>query len=332
MAKKIRVYADRTQIPGEPKLSDVALVQIENYNTPFDILVKQQLDEKEPDLVQTVHFDPSEGGIPIGPVCGAHSTWDGEKCACDPGFVDDGTGNCVPDVPEPPVKGLLYASNDMGKWNNGKKRTVKDKEGDIKANGKGVYTAASGNPELEILGDGVAILRTKGGGNYGRIYICATNINSILQLSFKFISNVKNLSLKLRSRHQEGGSSTHKAGGEGFAISAGDWDSKRENYHNDHKKNGSGKLSSKIENGKWYTTKFTCKDEGKDKIRLMGEIDYNNGKGFVKEMDLVDSGVPACFFDKSLLKENSYFWIRLNSGSGSGTNEVALKDITLTEL
>lgn len=232
--------------------------------------------------------------------------------------------------PPPPPIGLLYDSNINGQWNNGIHRTVKNAEGKITPNGKGLYTAASGSPELEILGDGTAILRTFGGGNYGRIYILVLNYNAVLQLSFKMISNVDNLSLKLRSRHQSGGSCENRQGGEGFAISHTDWDAKREKCHNIHSKNGSGALSKSIEDNKWYTAKFTCKDENASSIRLIGEVDY--GAGFVKEMDLVDKSPEPWFFDKALNAQNSYFWIRLNSGSGNGANEVALKDVTVTAL
>jgi hypothetical protein len=305
------------------------------------ISVQQLIDR--PDFNQLyAEFKKKNQGIPDipppTPTCGAHSHWNGTACVCDPGFKDDGSGNCVEDTttppppPSPPVEGnVLYDSNRDGHWDNGTSRLVKKSEGNIGPNGKGIFTAASGNPELEILGDGTAILRTTGAGNYGRIYICCLNYDSTLQLSFQLSKNVDNLSLKLRSRHQEGGADSHRAGGEGWALGHKDWDSKRENFHNDHDPNGSENLSKSLSDGQWYTAKFTCKDDGANKIRLIGEVDY--GSGFVKEMDLVDSGAPAYFFDKALIAENSYLWIRLNStDNASGPNEVKLKDVSVTAI
>jgi hypothetical protein len=280
------------------------------------------------------------GGIfieqPPTPICGGHSHWDGTKCVCDVGYHDV-NGECVLDAPHPPppppVEGnILYDSNRDGGWNNGIARLVKKSEGNIGPKGKGVFTAASGNPELEILGDGTAILRTTGADNFGRIYICCINYDSTLQLSFQLSKNVEDLSLKVRSRHQEGGACENRQGGMGFAMHHSEYDSKREVCHNIQDSLDKGKLSKTIQDGVWITVKLTCKDEGAKAIRMIGEIDYGDGK-FVKEMDHLDTAAPAYFFDKALNAQNSYFWIRLNStANASGPNELKLKDVTVTAL
>jgi len=92
---------------------------------------------------------------------------------CPPGQHRDENDNCVPDVIQ--IGELLYDSNIHGQWNNGVARTVEDSEGDQSANGKGLYTAASGNPKLHIQGDGTAILECDDG--HGRIYLKVCNHN-----------------------------------------------------------------------------------------------------------------------------------------------------------
>ena len=168
---KIRVFAKRPT-----PLDDLNLTTILDFNTEFNIDLYQQLDEQEPTLVHAETFIPSTGPGPVTPptpICGPHSSWDGEKCQCDPGFHDEG-GVCVSDDILPPDDKVLYDSNRDGKWDNGKKRTVVKSEGDIKANGKGLYMAASGSPQLEIQGDGEAWLVTKPG--FGRFYVASKQL------------------------------------------------------------------------------------------------------------------------------------------------------------
>jgi hypothetical protein len=319
---KIRVFAKRPT-----PLEDLNIVTINDFNTEFTVDLGQQLDDKPEEIVHTQTFTPSTG--PITPVCLNHSTWDGEKCVCDAGYHDE-NGVCVADAIEPPLGDkVLYDSNKMGGWDNGKARTVAKSEGDIKPDGKGLFTAASGNPRFEIDGKGVG--RLKCGAGHGRIYIKAINYNSVLEMDFNIENSaVDNLSLKLRSRHQEGGANGNRAGGEGWSIDTKGWDSKRESFHNSHSSNGKGNLSKPLKNGEWYKCRFTCKDEGDNKkqIRLIGEIDYGDGK-WVKEMDLVDKSPEAYFFDKELLGKDCYLWIRSNN---SGNGSIALRNVTLRAL
>jgi len=186
--------------------------------------------------------------------------------------------------PTPTPTGVLYDSNVNGGWNNGKKRIVKSSEGNVGPDGKGLYTAASGSPELHIDGDGVAHLVAGSGG-------------------------VANISLKLRSRHQEGSACENRAGGEGVGIDHSGWDIKRETCHNIHDSIGNGSLDKGIKDYEWNKAEFTCQDEGSNKIRLTMSI---NGK---KQADVVDSNAEKYFFDKALLEKNSYFWIRLNNSA-----------------
>lgn len=67
MTKKITVYADRSKIPGSIELKPVPLVTINDFNTPFDIDIKQQIDDKDPELKESIHFEPEAGTTPPEP-------------------------------------------------------------------------------------------------------------------------------------------------------------------------------------------------------------------------------------------------------------------------
>lgn len=227
--------------------------------------------------------------------CPAGQHWDGAQGKCVPDEVEPPVcpagqhlenGVCVPDTTSPPSTTGTWNSNTDGKWNDGNKRTITVKQPSTFKNDGSIFVAASGSPKLVIDGDGTAHLVSGSGG-------------------------VDNLSLKLRSRHQAGGDCANRGGGEGFAIDRKGWDAKREKCHNIHQSIGSGNLSQTLKDETWYKVRFTCKDDGSNKIRIIGEVNY--GSGFVKECDKVDSSAEAWFFDKSLLAACSWFWIRINN-------------------
>lgn len=316
---KLRVFAKRL---GPPPLVDAPLLSLDDFTIPTVIELYQQLDDKEPVLVHAETFTPGEITPPT-PVCGAHSHWNGEKCECDPGYHDlDGV--CVPNDVIPPDDKILWDSNKDGGWNNGKERIVKGSEGNIKANGKGIFTAASGSPEVHIDGKGTGVLVTKPG--YGRFYICACNYNSMLEMEFNIMdSSVDNMSLKTRSRHQAGGSCENRFGGFGNAISTTEVDQKTESCHNFHENGNSQKLAKKLLVGEWYKTRYVCKDSDDGKsVNFTCQIDYNDGKGYVEVMRSAHKSPKPYYLDKGLFAKESWVWIRLN-GSGS----IGLKNIKL---
>jgi hypothetical protein len=186
---------------------------------------------------------------------------------------------------------------------------------------------ASGDPVLEIQGDGVALLKCKPG--HGRMYIAANNYNSQLELEFNIMSaGVDNLSLKLRSRHQMGGACENRFGGFGNAISLNDVDFKTESCHNEHENSISDDLSKKLELNKWYKTRYTCKNTDNDKaVEFLSEIDYGNG------YETVLSGrhnSPKDFFmNKASFDEHSEVWIRMNNEEDG---VIGLRNVKLTAL
>jgi hypothetical protein len=280
---------------------------------------------------------PEVYGLPIDPepeptpTCGAHSHWDGSACVCDPGYHVV-NGECVadeqpPNPPEPNPAGVIYDSNTDGKWNDGNSRIVKGSDGDIKPNGKGIFTAASGSPEVHIDGKGTAILVTKPG--FGRFYLCVTNFNAQLDFDFNIMdSSVDNMSIKGRSRHQSGGAPAHRFGGLGNATSTKDTDFKIEEYHNVHQQGYNKNLPQPLKVGEWYSKRYIYKNTDDNKaIHMEDWIDYNDGKGLIKIFERTETKPIAAAMDKASFDQESWIWFR-NNGSGS----IAFRNVKVTAL
>lgn len=279
-------------------------IQENNFADQFvgDYIVKGLKDEEpepEPshDCPQGQHWDEAQGkcvpDLPPQPHdCPVGQHW------------DENLGKCVDNEeptpnPEPSPTGTLWDSNKDGKWNDGNKRVLNTKQNGQKPDDKSIFMAASGNPELIIDGNGVAHLHAGTGG-------------------------VDNLSLKLVSRHQEGGDGPNRGGGEGFAIARNGWDSKREDYHNVHASLGNGKLPKSIADNTWHHVYFSCKFEGSS-IRLIGKVDGD------QVCNVVDKNPPE-WFNKDLLNKNSYFWIRLNNADHGRMYIMAINTDSALEL
>jgi len=298
---KIRVYVDRSKIPPGD-LSDINVVTINDFIVPFDVDVMQQLDNEEPTLVQKVTFDP-------------------EEPAPEP----------EPPEPEPepeppkPEENVLYDSTIHSKLHDGKVRVIEE-EGSLKPNGLGVECRASGKPRCMVNEDKTFSLIT--GTGHGRFYFYVLNYDATLEIECAFWNEAKgqDLSLKMRSRHNEGsggasgGSTSNRFGGYGLSIDRTGWGAKREDFHNQHSQSESGKTPEKPETKKYFTIKFTVKDEGKT-VKQTAEM---NGKLF---MTKVDKTPLPYMVDKSLYEKQSYFWVRQNIDSGSG--EIRIKRLRI---
>jgi hypothetical protein len=233
----------------------------------------------------------------------------------------------TPTTAAPPTGGLLYDSNIHGKWNNGQKRTGLKKEGSDAANGKGIQTAASGNPTFSIEGDG--ILRLSGNGGHPRIYIYANNYNARLEGEFMFeTAATADISIKIRSRHGHSpdkhpiGGSGCPCGGIGTAFDfSGQVDSKAEPCHGSNPKMGGGKVAP-FQVGKWHKFAFSVWDSSsgiESKTELDGKV-VATGKY---------PNPPAQCKTKSLFDTDSYFWLRLNP---TGAGRAAFRNIRLYDL
>lgn len=216
----------------------------------------------------------------------------------DPFPEPDPTPDPTPEpTPEPNVKPqiegltigkLLWSSNRDGKWNNGQKRVVTEQEGNIAPDGKGLYLAASGDPELHIEGDGSAMLVSGSGG-------------------------VDNNSLKTGgNRHQRGGECSNRFGGPGGAFSRTTSDHKIEDCHNIHEKGQEEDLPEPIEDYVKYLCAYVVTHKN-GKIQQVSYIDYKDGKGWTKVNDTEFSNPKDYYMDKALMMKHSEFWDRINN-------------------
>lgn len=216
-------------------------------------------------------------------------------------------------TPSPQPTGVLWDSNINGKWNDGNKRTITVKQGGQTPDDKSIFVAASGSPKLVIDGDGIAHLVSGSGG-------------------------VDNLSLKLRSRHQEGGDCANRFGGHGCSIDSKEINFKTESCHNEHENSKS--FSHGITIGQeWHHIQFTCKD-----LKVGCSVD---GKKIGEHSITISNG------SKEKCDQNSYFWIRLNNADHGriyvmaknynsaldldfkfepSTNSIGLKNVRLTAI
>ena len=239
-------------------------------------LCNQQVNYTVDQAQRFVYFTPSQDGEYVFTV----TVWNAnDERASASGKVTVGSvaPNPTP-TPTPTPTGSLWSSNTDGKWNNGVKRTITVQEGGQKPNDKSIFVAASGNPVLEVLGDGTARLKAGSGG-------------------------VDNVSIRLRSRHQGECNNVKldpakRFGGHGWAVDkSGGVGFKTEDYHNVH--SNSHDFNSGITIGEtWHHVKFT----------LVGaETTFTLDGKLIGKVTCQDKG------DISLLAKNSYMWLRLNN-------------------
>lgn len=223
---------------------------------------------------------------------------------------------------------VLWDSNVHGKWKNGKKRTIDGEEGSQAENGKGLYTAASGNPRLHVDGNGVARLEADAG--HGRIYVQATNYNATLSGEFMFEdANIDNTTWKLRNRRDQGGSCENRFGGVGGHLERTTVGVKIEKCRNERESGTDKDLPKPLSNKKWYGFSFTVKDTaGKKGINQIIKVDYKDGKGLIEVLNVTFPNPPAYYMDEATFMKGSNFWIRINNES---TGSVAYRNVKLTK-
>ena len=284
MAEKVKVFVTR----DDPlNLGPLNLVTIEEPTVPFDIQLYEQRGDKEPVLKYTYKYEP-ESPTP------------------------------EPPEPEPPDGDVLYDSHINSKLHDSKVRTV-EKEGDISAGGLGVECRASGKPRIRVNDDGTFSLLCDVG--HGRFYLYALNYDATLEIECAFWNAAKgqDLSLKMRSRHNEGGEGPNRFGGYGLSVDRTGWGAKREIFHNSHDQSKSGDLPEKPETQKYFKIRFTVKDQGEGEVVQLAEM---NGKEFMKKLD---PSPKDYMIDKPSFAKQSYIWVRSNIDSGTG--EIRIKSL-----
>lgn len=188
---------------------------------------------------------------------------------------------------------------------------------------KGVTTAASGSPKWTAGSDGVGHLSC--GAGHCRVYIAVKNYNARMEGEFMFESGaVDNISLRLRSRHQEGGACTNRFGGFGASIRpSGEVGFQTESCHNLHENSISGKTTP-FQKGTWHKFAFSCFDSP-DKKSVNFKLDID-GKTVLTGKH--PSPKPY-YMDEALHMKNSYIWLRSNN-SGSGV--VAFRNFRVVKI
>jgi len=280
MGERLRVIVQR------PGLPDLEVYRVEDFNAPVEIKVNKILGSADPQTqipVQTVTITPETQPTP---------------------------------EPQPPGD-VLYDSKVNSKLHDGKERTI-TKEGSITPNGLGIECHASGNPRVKVNADGTFSLLCDSG--HGRFYLFALNYNATLEIICAFwnAAGGQDLSLKTRSRHNEGSACENRFGGYGLAVDRSGYDAKRETCHNIHDQSQGGNIPEKIETQKYFTIRWTVKDDA-GKVKQIAEM---NGKTFLTK---VDPSPKAYMVDEASFKKQSYLWVRQNISSGTG--EIRIKQI-----
>jgi len=300
MAERLRVIAKREALG----LHDLEIFRIENFDKEIRIPITKILGTAEEQTqipVQDIVIIP-EGTTPVPP-----------EPEPEPEPIPP-----EPPTPEPSPEGeVLYNSLINSNLHDGKERTI-SKEGNIAPNGLGVECHASGNPRIKVNSDKTFSLLCDAG--HGRFYLFVLNYNATLEIICAFWNAAagQDLSTKMRSRHNEGSACENRFGGYGCAIDRSGYDAKREICHNIHDQSKSGSLPGKIETQKYFTLRFTVKDDA-GKVKQTASLD---GKQF---MDKIDIAPKPYMIDQESFKNQSYLWIRQNITSGTG--EIRIKQI-----
>lgn len=197
-------------------------------------------------------------------------------------------------TPIPTAGTLLYDSHLHSKLHNGIVRRF-TAEGNLECR-------ASGNPYIQVNADGTFSLWDS---DLGRFYLYVNNYNVMMEIVFAFGQGNQTLSLKLRSRHNEGDPITNRFGGYGFAVSRTEYDAKREPYHNTHDEALSGSLGKNLGTGIYHTIQFSVKDMPKPV-----ETAVLDG---VRVRQWTDTNPQPYMVNPQLYAQRSYIWVRQNT-------------------
>ena len=203
---------------------------------------------------------------------------------------------------------LLHDSAIHSQLHNGIVRTV------VK---EGLYECrASGNPRIRTNADHTFSLLCDAG--HGRFYTYVPNYNVYMVLIAGWGNQVpgQDISLKLRSRHNEPDPCDNRFGGFGFAFDRSGFSAKTETCHNNHVPVASGSIPP-ISTGQYVTIEFSVKDEA-TAVRQIAKI---NGTPIMNKI------IPRQAAPQSLFVPRSYIWVRQNVDSGTG--ELRIKNLKL---
>ena len=215
---------------------------------------------------------------------------------------------------------LLWDSDTT--WANGNAREFTQKDPD--------------DPTLEMRAGEGRLLNIDGQGNglqsgaRGRQYLYKNNYNGLIELQYTPNSTIDNLSLAVRSRHNEGGDCKNRFGKFGAAIHLDSCEWSAEICHNEHEDldPGNTEITPALENGKEYGIRVAFFDIGSEVYGRLW-IDYKDGNNWQQKGQAVCRNPKPSYVDKPSFDERSYFWVRTNGGS---PKDVKLRKEKLYEL
>ena len=222
------------------------------------------------------------------------------------------TGTCQPDEDPNPGGGgtgtgnIIYQSTS---WSNGRSRTWEGHH-EFDPDDNKIELAAGENRSITVLGDGYALQS----GARVRVYVHVNNYNASLEVRYFPNSSIDNLSLRLRSRHNEDDPTTNRFGGYGAALHHTSVEFAREDFHNEHTDFGEPSLPHNLVNGTEYWLRYSCRDIAGGDVEMKLEIKGGAyGSTYVLAGRAVDPNPQAYMLNKQLyLNDKSYAWIRTN--------------------
>jgi hypothetical protein len=94
-------------------------------------------------------------------------------------------------------------------------------------------------------------------GNMNRFFVWAPNYNAQMEISYIPNPSRDNLSLRLRSRHNESYTHENRFGGYGFSLHLNSIEPGREEYQNEHTSFPDFNLPRKLEYDNMYTLRYS---------------------------------------------------------------------------
>jgi hypothetical protein len=172
------------------------------------------------------------------------------------------------------------------------------------------------------IGGGVLTL----GGDRCRAYLIGNNYNSMMEFDGMFVDGKGDFSMRLRSRHNEGGSSSNRFGGYGLSIEPnGKGGFAREDYHNVHAWTTGDKWQIVSgAKGQWFRARFAVQDSGSSVTMSVWVME---GGRWVLKGRAADPKPNAWANKRTLFDKYSYSWIRTNGGG-----KIAVRNLRITEV
>jgi hypothetical protein len=245
---------------------------------------------------------------------------DGDDVATDDdGGKADGSSN----APIMPAGTVLWTSV---AWANGHARSL-TAHGAFDPDDPKLQLSAGEDRRWSTAGNGTSKLE----GNRSRLYLHAAHRN--IEMVFEANATdtrLENISIKLRSRHNAGGSNANRFGGYGVAFNLKEQnaDFKIESYHNVHESGREKTLQRHLSYNHWYRYKVTIQaKDGEAKAVVKAYIDYdlNDTWTWIGTQEYARTG-----YRKNDMNAK-YTWIRANAGDDTQTG-LLLRNVKITEI